>query len=196
MRPVLGLGLLGAAGFISGHLVMNHNPAGRLRSWKHPAASSGMELATRIEAVTPIERSDGSGPSGRESDVKLGEVRSTAADRANDSGVVEAGISAPAPLTSAPAPAKPAPPAASASETSAANEAGHSDRPFVVVASGDTLGEIALRHLGSVYSVRSLMRLNPHITDPARVYPGELVYLPPPSTASSKPNNSDDSDVE
>jgi hypothetical protein len=39
------------------------------------------------------------------------------------------------------------------------------------------------------------MRLNPHITDAARVYPGEIVYLPPSSVTSSS-GNADDTDVE
>ncbi len=68
-------------------------------------------------------------------------------------------------------------------------------RPFVVVARGDTLGAIALHHLGSFWGVRSLMRLNPHITDAARVYPGEIVYLPSSSVVSS-PGNADEPDVE
>lgn len=203
MRPVLGLGLLGAAGFISGHLMLNHNPASRPNSWPtHPAASSdpapmpAAELATKIESVAPIGGAGGSGLPGRESDIKPGEVRSAAADRANDSGVVEAGISAPAPL--APATAKPLPSSASALPPPATAGAPRpdSDRPFVVVAAGDTLGGIAQRHLGSIYGVSKLMRLNPHITDAERVYPGELVYLPPSSAATSKPDNGDDSDVE
>jgi hypothetical protein len=39
------------------------------------------------------------------------------------------------------------------------------------------------------------MRLNPHITDAARVYPGEIVYLPSSSVVSS-PGNADDTDAE
>ncbi len=64
----------------------------------------------------------------------------------------------------------------------------------MIVAPGDTLGGIAMRHLGTTAGVHRLMRLNPQIKDAARIYPGEFVYLPRSSDASSKPI--DDSDVE
>jgi nucleoid-associated protein YgaU len=64
----------------------------------------------------------------------------------------------------------------------------------VVVARGDTLGTIALRHLGSVYRVPRLLEVNPHITNASRIYPGEIVKLPPAIASST--GNFDDKDVE
>ncbi|HKD68594.1 MAG TPA: LysM domain-containing protein, partial [Candidatus Binataceae bacterium] len=87
----------------------------------------------------------------------------------------------------------PAPAAVAAPPADA--EAPRPSHRFVVVARGDTLSTIAIRHLGSLSAVRSLMRLNPHITDAGHVYPGEKVYLPAAAPVAST-ENPDDSDVE
>lgn len=218
LRPVLGLGLLGAAGFVSGHLVMNHNPVRHLRSLAAHTAPAPDAAPVPVGAIAPkIEGYSPKAPAaarpksaGGESLVELNVVPAEVTDSGSESGVEDASLAAPVAPAAPTAPAAPAAPAAPEAPASmpakppvaspsaavpAAAAAPDSARPFVVVARGETLSEIALRRLGSAYSVRNLMRVNPHITDAARVYPGEIVYLPPSSAAIPKPID-DDSDVE
>jgi type II secretory pathway predicted ATPase ExeA len=207
LRPMLGLTVLGMAGFITGQMLMEHNPIAQLRHWK-ASASAGtgvlptVEIDSRISAAPrpaaavkqetqkadPPAVADGRSAAaaqpGSESVVK---VEATAAGAVVSTSLKTASANAesmPASVAGAPASTGPSLSAASASR-----------RPFVVVAPGDTLGGIAIRHLGSFFGFRNLMRLNPHITDAARVYPGEIVYLPPSSVTSSS-GNADDTDVE
>ncbi len=199
VRPVLGLGLLGVAGFVSGQMLLGHNPAHHLRAWAGRAAASpaiapipGTKLDSKAQATAASANSAAaSKPAIKESPPPMEESRAPKAP--GESGFLEAGLSAPAAAAS-----EPVKPLASASAPSPAPlgaEASSSKRPFVVVGRGDTLSAIAQRHLGSVYSWSNLMRLNPHITNAARVYPGEVVYLPSSPGASST-ETTDDTDVE
>jgi nucleoid-associated protein YgaU len=92
---------------------------------------------------------------------------------------------------SAPAPASAAPAVAAPTAAAAPSAKGG----FVVVARGDTLSIIALRHLGSVFRVSRLLAVNPHITDSSRIYPGEIVRLPASAVAAST-GTFDDKDME
>ncbi len=217
LRPALGLALLGAAGFVSGQMLMKHNPVRHLRSWAaHPAGSRS--IAPVPSARIQVGSAAGQKPPGGLILTKLDEPPSVRTDLGSES-VVEAGLSAPpapasgavkalppaaAPAAVVPAPAKSAAPVApvatepksAALATPAAAAVPRANGRYVVVARGDTLGIIALRHLGSVYRVSRLLEVNPHITNASLIYPGEIVHLPPSSVASSTGNSDDNNDME
>jgi len=215
LRPALALALLGAAGFVSGQLLMKHNPVSHLRSWAaHPAGShyTAPVPAARIQVGSAVAQK----PAGGVILTKLDEPLSGRTDLGSES-VVEAGPSAPEapasavvkvspPPAAASAPAKPvaaepvaskaAPaPAAAAPEPPEAAAAPSAKGRYVVVARGDTLSIIALRHLGSVYRVSSLLAVNPHITNSSLIYPGEILRLPA-SAVTASTGNFDDKDME
>ncbi len=56
----------------------------------------------------------------------------------------------------------------------------------VVVRRGDTLANIAARYLGSKDELDRLVKANPQIKDPNRLYPGDTIYLPAPFSTSSR----------
>jgi general secretion pathway protein A len=202
IRPVLGLGLLGIAGFVSGQLEMNHNPVHHLRSWAMPQPvappeTAGVpveEIGSKIEASATAAKVSGVKPR-RDEPLSTIDPPGAASEGGNETSVIKADVLAPGEsVSAAAAPAsKPEKPAANSASASASEP--RSERPFVVVARGDTLGAIAIRRLGSIEGVRSLMRLNPGITDAAHVYPGEIIYLPFSAVASSSPNP-DETDLE
>ncbi|GEM_PF-841894 len=187
VRPVLGLTVLGIAGFMTGQLLMERNPLGNLQALKSSAtAEIGPFARAAIDAKLPAAlQPTAAGAKSKSSDGD-GEVvndgASSAGTEPGGSSVVNTGASADFV-------------AATLREGGATSvsTAPTVRRPFVVVAPGDTLGGIAIRHLGSFGAVSSLMRLNPHIANPARVYPGEIVYLPSSSVGSQ---NANDTDVE
>lgn len=201
LRPMLGLTALGVAGFIAGQMLMDHNPLGHLRAWKASASADIAALPTvninsKLPAAVPkanaaVPQTDAEAkhhPANRDA-LPAGEPSSNAQEPASEDTYASADVSAATDVSTmreeVGAGALPA----------IDNTAVSPRRPFVVVARGDTLGAIALRHLGSFWGVRSLMRLNPHITDAARVYPGEIVYLPS-SSVVSLPGNTGDTDAE
>jgi general secretion pathway protein A len=210
LRPALALAVLGAAGFVSGQIMMNHNPLHHLRLWAtHPSDSP------YTAPVPQAKIQVGAAGHKRSSDLlltTLDETPSGRNDRGSGSNFVEAGLSAPEalaaaapkavnalPPAAAPAPMVPAPAAQAAAAAprapaAPAAAAVPAKGRFVVVARGDTLGTIALRHLGSVYRVPRLLEVNPHITNASRIYPGEIVKLPPAIASST--GNFDDKDVE
>ena len=55
------------------------------------------------------------------------------------------------------------------------------------VESGDTLYDLAGRYLTDVYNWPQLWGYNPHITNPHWIYPGDIVYLQPPTKAGEQP---------
>ncbi len=175
--PVLGLGLLGVAGFASGHLMMNRAPVRHARAWAmHPVTVTDTVPVVELDSITATTRSAAPlRPHAASDSLRAAEdVPASAVESAGESTVEK-------PVAAESAPASAAPPVGSGSQ-------------YVIVAPGDTLGGIAMRHLGTTAGVHRLMRLNPQIKDAARIYPGEFVYLPRSSDASSKPI--DDSDVE
>src|SRR5215469_3869672 len=206
IKPVLGLAALGIAGFVSGQL-FNHNPAHRLGAWaahRAGAVDTYAQLTPDIDPkiqLRPASARAALQPSGDEALATTVETRPALPD--HGSSIVKTELSSSA--SPAPAPAagegaasaasikNPAPAAVAAPPADA--EAPRPSHRFVVVARGDTLSTIAIRHLGSLSAVRSLMRLNPHITDAGHVYPGEKVYLPAAAPVAST-ENPDDSDVE
>src|SRR5579885_3452887 len=199
LRPVLGLTALGVAGFVCGQLLMDHDPLGELRSLKAAASADALPVV-KIESKLPpppqpeerLRTEPDKAPALISPSSKAPEAASGAIAKAEVSTVdVSPELSAAADVASAAVNSAPG----AGSKPLASSETA-SKRPFVVVAPGDTLGAIAVRHLGSFWGVRSLLRLNPHITDAARVYPGEIVYLPPSSVGSSSAENAGDTDVE
>ncbi len=201
LRPVLGLTALGVAGFMCGQLLMDHDPLGQLRALKAAASAGTAALpVVKIESKLPpppqpedrLRTEPDKAPLLISPSSKAPEAASGAVAKAEVSTVdVSPELSAAADVASVAVNSAPG----AGSKPAAAGETA-SKRPFVVVAPGDTLGAIAVRHLGSFWGVRSLLRLNPHITDAARVYPGEIVYLPPSSVGSSSAENAGDTDVE
>jgi general secretion pathway protein A len=193
VRPVLGLTVLAIAGFMAGQLLMEHDPMGHLRALKSSAAAeiapvARMEIDSKLPAALR-PTADAVSPKSRNTDPPADNEDASSYGRSGPgvgSTIVNTDVSAASDLVSAALKEGGAIPAA-ASAVPAVR------RPFVVVAPGDTLGGIAIRHLGSFDGVHSLLQLNPHITNPARVYPGEIVYLPSSSVASG---NANDTDVE
>jgi general secretion pathway protein A len=170
ITPVLGLGLLGVAGFASGHALLNRHPLCNLRS---AVARTNVTQAPPAKVAATIDP---------------GIVAVSSA----------AGHPEPMPSRPAASPPPPSPPPPEmkiiSADAAAPVRPVHKSRPFVVVVRGDTLADIALRYMGSAKQVPALMRLNPHITDASFLYPGELVYLPPQS--SSTTTTADATDVE
>jgi type II secretory pathway predicted ATPase ExeA/LysM repeat protein len=194
MAQVIGLAAVGIAGFASGH-VLNHHPVNHPHSLITSAVAPPQTTA-RADAMAEIDPGIIAGSSARLSGpqqspppeplpkVHLPAPPESASAPASVMTVVRAGTAVAAADTSAAvhsAPAGAPPPA--------------TKRRFVVIAPGDTLGAIALRYMGSVYAVDSLLRLNPKITDASSVYPGEVVYLPPPPLPASS-TDTDETDVE
>jgi type II secretory pathway predicted ATPase ExeA len=168
IRPLLGLSLLGAAGFVTGHAVMRHHPA-HLR----PAVARTSAVASAPAQAAAID------PGIIVGSPSLGSTT----------------IQHEQPPLAQPPPAQPPQPKPLDRESVAAPETPMSvakadapvpvERPnpkpprrYVVVSRGDTLGGIALRYTGSP-RVRRLLVLNPKIVHASTVYPGEVIKLPP-----------------
>ncbi|MGO9061524.1 MAG: AAA family ATPase [Candidatus Binataceae bacterium] len=164
--PMLAVGLLGIAGFVSGHALLNRRPLRHLRSMEEHTSFT----QTPIAAAATIEPAMARGSTAP----KYAQMQPPPPP---DASVPAAGmrvISADAPASVQPVP-KP--------------------RRSVIVVRGDTLDDIAMRYLGSARAVSKLMRLNPHIVDASVLYPGEVVYLPPESPAITA-TTADTDDVE
>jgi hypothetical protein len=68
-----------------------------------------------------------------------------------------------------------------------AGSAAAAERPgfeTYVVRSGDTLGRISGRVFGDVKRWRELLKENPQITNPNRIFPGDILLVPVPATAA------------
>jgi general secretion pathway protein A len=162
ISPLLGMGLLGAAGFASGHALLNRHPRSHQPSM---VVRTGLTQAPRIAAAAATDPEIVAGPSASEhAQPQPPHPDAPASPRAMD--IISA--EAKAPLRPAPMPKR-----------------------SVVVVPGDTLGRIAMRYLGSSKGVSALMRLNPHITDASILYPGEVVYLPPQPAAGATADATD-----
>jgi len=215
MGPVVGVGLLGVAGFLSGQVLMHHDRAphlntGVVRMAAKPDAVAEVEAkvdrGAKIVIGTPAAHAAEQSPPHDESNLPRGkssgaldDLRPVTPERGSESTIGADSVSKPATPT-APAGGVAAAStgmavAAASSGMAAAAGKPPSERPFIVVTRGDTLSLLALRHLGSVDAWPDLMRINPHINNAARLYPGEVVYLPP-SPKSSSTHNTDDTDVE
>ena len=172
--PMLGLGLLGVAGFVSGHALLNRHPLCHLRSMvkdttlaqTHRAAASTIDPAMAT-AIDPVMANVSSAPE----------------------------PVPPPPRPPLDAPVAPAETRIVPAEAPASAPPVAQPRRSVIVVRGDTLGNIAIRYLGSARAVSTLMRLNPHIGDASVLYPGEVVHLPPESAATST-TTADANDVE
>ncbi len=174
MGPVLGLGLLGVAGFITGQAVLQHHPVCHLRSMvaRTAPATSAVAPAAAIDpgiivGSTSIEVEEPQPPS---EGVSLAEPQPPPGKAP-----LPAPETAPVGAVKTYAPVAPAPQ--------------HKPRPpFVIVTRGETLGNIALRYTGSA-RVDSLLRINRKIADAGSVYPGEKIYLPPQSDTEDNATN-------
>jgi hypothetical protein len=198
LSPVVGVGLLGIAGFVSGQLVMSHDLLHHLGFRAAPASSSVAAASVPMASVDP--KIVVSSPAMHVAAEPIPpEVESAALnspppgtpDLGSESSVVKSEVSAPPATSSSPT---------TRDSTSAASAPPAAVRPggarrFVIVAPGESLALIAIRHLGSKAGVRRMMQLNPDISDASRVYPGEKVYLPS-SAASFSIQDADDTDVE
>lgn len=183
LRPALALALLGAAGFVSGQMLTKHNPVRRLRSWTSRPAGSSFTAplpytapvpAARVQVGSPLgakaprelllttldEPPSGRTDPGSESSFEGGH----SAPQAHSSGAVKVSLPAAAPAAhsqhvkfGAPVAAEPATPKSEPPAKSSSAAASSATGSFVVVARGDTLGNIARRHLGSVYRVSRLL---------------------------------------
>ena len=162
ISPLLGIGLLGAAGFASGHAFWSRHP----RSHQPPmVVRTSLTQAPRIAAAAATDPEIVAGPSAPEhAQPQPPHPDAPASPPAMD--IISA---------EAKAPVRPAP----------------MPKRSVVVVPGDTLGGIAMRYLGSSNAVSTLMRLNPRITDASILYPGEVVYLPPQPAAGTTADATD-----
>jgi general secretion pathway protein A len=192
LGTVLGLAAVGIAGFASGYAVLNHHSANHPRSPITPAVAP--QAAAPADAMAGIDPGIMVGPSARHFKTQTSPPASLSLPKAH----LPAPQSAPAPAPAisvvkaeATAPATDAPPAPVHRASAGAPPAAPAGRRFVVIARGDTLGAIALRYMGSIYAVDSLLRLNPKITDAGSVRPGQVVYLPPAPNSSADPDEND-----
>jgi hypothetical protein len=195
LSPVVGVGLLGIAGFVAGQIVMGPTLHPHIGLWGgHPAISSETAPSMRVVSIdpklpaeTPSARAEGeAGPGSAE--IESPGLKSSGGEmpnRESETTVVKSGASEAASSSSKDS-------NTATSEPAAGSDAG---RRFVVVAPGDTLALIAIRNLGSIAGLSRLIQLNPNIIDAARVYPGEKVYLPS-SPDSSSGDDADDANVE
>jgi LysM repeat protein len=165
ITSLLGLGLLGAAGFATGNAILNRHPRSHQPSMIVRASLTQAPAVAAAATIDPGTVAGASAPKHAESQpphpdasLSLPGMRIISAEAA--------------------APAHPA----------------RTPKRFVIVVQGDTLGDIAVRYLGSNKAVATLMRLNPRITDPGFLYPGEVVYLPPQPAAAT--TTADATDVE
>lgn len=161
LGPVLGLGLLGVAGFVTGHAVLQHHPVCHLRSMVARTASG--------TAATPPAPAAALDP---EIIVGSTSIEHDAVPPSED----ESPAAAPG-AGGTPRPAIEAPESAMKTFAPVATSSESNPR-FVIVTRGDTLGNIALRYTGSA-RVDSLLRLNRKIANAGTLYPGEKIYLPP-----------------
>lgn len=162
LRPMLGLGLLGAFGFAATYLTFDWRVACHLRSL-------GTAIAT--DAVRHIVS------------VEHGDNRPRAGDMGEESQTVtlHQSLAGHAPVPNAAFRTS----AANASMNDSGSYKQRKTGRYVVVARGDTLTRIALRYLGSGDAVQSLLQVNPQITNVTMIYPGERVYLPDPEELAS-----------
>jgi type II secretory pathway predicted ATPase ExeA/LysM repeat protein len=187
IRPILGLGLLGVAGFVTGHAVMRHHPV-------HPQSSatvrsSVMGASAAESAPAPAAAIDPGiilGSSSIERDQPPAQPPSQpAAESPPQNAAAQPPAQQPAPLRreSLAAPEK-SMSVVKAEAPVAAQRPKPQPRRYVVVSRGDTLRDIALRYTGSA-RVRKLLMLNPKIVDAGYVYPGEVINLPPAPSPSN-----------
>ncbi len=163
ITPLLGMGLLGAAGFVSGHVLLNRHPRSHQPSM---VLRTGLTPGPRDAAAAAI-------------DPEMVASASTPAHAEPEPPHPKLPVSPPGMKVISAEAAAPARPV-------------QMPKRSVIVVQGDTLGGIAIRYLGSSKGVSTLMRLNPNITDASVLYPGEVVYLPPqPSAATTTADATD-----
>jgi general secretion pathway protein A len=185
IRPILALGLLGVAGFVTGHAVMQHRPV---------APRSPATVRSSVTGASAAEPAPGPAAA-IDPGIILG---SSSIERDQPPQPPPQQAEASPPQNAAQPPAQQ--PAPLRHESFAAPEKSTSvvkaeapvavERPkpkprrYVVVSRGDTLRDIALRYTGSA-RVRTLLMLNPKIVDAGYVYPGEVINLPPAPSPSN-----------